>query len=139
MTLLGGGCRESDAEIAYRLGCRAGLVAQARAALGMPALPLPPVGRRTVAQRVAVDSSEVTPNGHRRWTGRVTRDGVPILDNSTTVARVVFRMTHGRAPQGKVLVDCTMPHCVEGTHLTDQRMREERAALDATAVRAGAR
>ncbi|MFM9590788.1 hypothetical protein ACKI16_29800 [Streptomyces scabiei] len=131
MALLEGGCRESDAELAYRLSCRPALVAQARAVLGMPAMPQPPGRYRSVEQLVMLGSSELTPNGHRRWTGRVTRDGVPILSNSTTVARAVFRMLHGRAPEGQVQVDCTMAHCVEGAHLTDRRMRQERAAVGA--------
>ena len=127
------GSGESDVELAYRLGCKRGLICRARASLGMPPFPLPVMDPGlTDVQRVMI-GAVLTSGGHRRWVGRVTGDGVPILDHRTTVARVMFRMVHGREPEGVVRVGCLRKHCVEGTHLTDKRIRDERAALDATA------
>ncbi|MFI9418000.1 hypothetical protein [Streptomyces werraensis] len=119
----------SDAELAYRLGCARALVSRVRADLHLPPMPLPVAnGRLTDEQRYLI-AAVLTSGGHRRWTGRVTRDGVPIIDARTTAQRVAFRLAHGRAPQGRVQVDCRMKHCVEGSHLIDRLIRADRKAL----------
>ncbi|MXM66742.1 hypothetical protein GR925_25755 [Streptomyces sp. HUCO-GS316] len=130
MRVLQSGTRLSDVELAYELGCRRGLVSTARASLGMPPMPLPASAPDMTDEQRVMLGAVLTSGGHRRWIGRVTRDGVPLLDAHRTVARVVFRMTHGREPEGVVRVDCLRKHCVEGTHLTDRVMRADRAALD---------
>ncbi|MDX3345984.1 hypothetical protein PV387_23130 [Streptomyces sp. ME02-6987-2C] len=114
----------SDVELAFRLGCKRALVANARASLGMPPRPLPPLDE-PVSPEVRLMIGAVLQNGgHRRWVGRRTRDGVPLLDAHTTVNRVAFRLAHGRAPEGTVRVGCVIKHCVEGLHLTDRIIRE---------------
>jgi hypothetical protein len=80
---------------------------------------------------VVMMNALLTAGGHRRWNGRRTRDGVPLVDHFTTAARVVLRMTHGREPEGQVRVGCAIKHCVEGSHLVDRIMREDVRALDA--------
>lgn len=120
------GTEESDVELAFRLGCKRGMVEQARAALGMPPRPLPVIRPGMSDEQRVMLGSVLTSGGHRRWTGRVTDDGVPVLDNRKTVARVVFRMTYGREPEGQVRVTCVRKHCTEGSHLADRAMREGR-------------
>ncbi|GGQ49540.1 hypothetical protein GCM10010250_21330 [Streptomyces althioticus] len=119
----------SDAELAYRLGCTRALVSRVRADLRLDPMPLPvSSGRLTDEQRYMI-AAVLTAGGHRRWTGRVTRDGVPLLDARTTANRIAFRLAHGREPEGQVRVGCRMRHCVEGSHLTDRLIREDRQAL----------
>ncbi|MDQ1018804.1 hypothetical protein [Streptomyces afghaniensis] len=120
----------SDVELAYRLGCRRGLVAQVRADLQLAPMPLPVGMDRMTPELVVMMNALFMPGGHRRWNGRRTRDGVPLVDHFTTAARVVFRMTHGREPEGQVRVGCAIKHCVEGSHLVDRVMREDVRALD---------
>jgi hypothetical protein len=120
----------SDVELAYRLGCRRGLVAQVRAELGLAPMPLPADMERMTPELVVMMNSLLTAGGHRRWKGRCTREGVPLVDHFTTAARVVFRMTHGREPEGQVRVSCAIKHCVAGEHLTDRVMREDLRALE---------
>ncbi|KQW13590.1 hypothetical protein [Streptomyces sp. Root369] len=120
----------SDVELAFLLGCKRGLVASARNSLGMSPRPLPPIdGKMTPEVRLMI-GAVLQNGGHRRWVGRRTRDGVPLLDAHTTVNRVAFRLAHGRDPEGPVRVGCVIKHCVEGSHLTDRLIRE--------AVKAGA-
>ncbi|MFI2434739.1 hypothetical protein [Streptomyces sp. NPDC018693] len=117
----------SDVELAYRLGCRRGIVAQTRAGMGLPPMPLPADLDHMTPELVVMMNALLTSGGHRRWNGRRTRDGVPLVDHFTTAARVVFRMTHGREPEGQVRVGCAIKHCVEGSHLVDRVMREAKA------------
>jgi len=119
----------SDAELAYRLGCKRDLVARARSSLGQAPMPLPPMDVLTPETRVMI-SAVLTAGGHRRWIGRRSSDGVPLLDAHTTVGRVAFRMAHGREPEGIVRVSCPIKHCCEGSHLTDRLMRQDVRALD---------
>lgn len=112
----------SDVELAYRLGCTRGLVSRARAFLGQEPMPLPPMDVLTPEMRVMI-SAVLTAGGHRRWIGRKSSDGVPLLNAHTTVGRVAFQMAHGREPEGVVRVGCKMKHCCEGLHLTDRVMR----------------
>ncbi|UJV42915.1 hypothetical protein [Streptomyces sp. AMCC400023] len=130
LRLLEEGCTESDVELAYRLRCKRSLIARARASLGMPPMPLPVFNPGLTEEQRAMLGALLTSGGHRRWVGRRTGDGVPILDNRTTVARVMFRITYGREPVGQARVGCAMKHCVEGSHLVDRLMREELGALD---------
>ncbi|MEU6595046.1 hypothetical protein ABZ923_38615 [Streptomyces sp. NPDC046881] len=120
----------SDVELSYRLGCRRGLVAQVRADLGLAPMPLPAARGKMSPELVVMMNALLTAGGHRRWNGRRSSDGVPLVDHFTTAARVVFRMTHGREPEGQVRVGCAIKHCVEGTHLVDRVMREDVRALD---------
>jgi hypothetical protein len=120
----------SDAELAYRLGCRRGLVARVRSSLGQDPMPLPVMAGKLTAETRLMIGAVLTSGGHRRWVGRRTRDGVPLIDAHTTALRVAFRMTYGRDPEGQVRASCVMKHCVEGTHLKDRLMREDASALD---------
>ncbi|MFJ1606948.1 hypothetical protein ACIOHS_26795 [Streptomyces sp. NPDC088253] len=120
----------SDVELAYRLDCKRGLVARVRADLGMAAMPLPADMDRMTPELTVMMMAVLTSGGHRRWIGRRTRDGVPLVDHFTTAARVVFRMEHGREPEGQVRGGCVIKHCVAWAHLTDRQMREDVRALD---------
>ncbi|MFD0209192.1 hypothetical protein ACFVH9_08640 [Streptomyces hirsutus] len=120
----------SDAELAYRLGCAGGFVARVRHDLGLAPMPLPLTDPKATPEQRLMMMAVFLPGGHRRWTGRRSSDGVPLIDRDTTAGRVAFRMTYGREPEGRVRVGCVMKHCVEGTHLTDRLMREaDRAVL----------
>ncbi|MFE6551656.1 hypothetical protein ACFVHS_25095 [Streptomyces sp. NPDC057746] len=127
----------SDVELADRLGCKPQLVAQVRADLGQPALPVPaPSAPLTVDERFEL-LAVVVAGGHVKWRGRTTKDGVPIIDPWTTAQRVAFRRTYGREPEGQVRGWCPVNHCLEGLHLTDRRMREqarEQAKADTEAL-----
>lgn len=114
----------SDAELAYRLGCKKAFVARVRADLGQPPRPLPPIDSTLTIEQRFYKLAALRPGGHRAWLGRKTRDGVPLYDHFLTAARVAFRLTHGREPVGQVRVACLMKHCVEGFHLTDKTMRD---------------
>lgn len=127
----------SDTELAGRLGCRPAFVARVRADLRLPPNPGGPaevpdpeaVRRRKEARARArlKDLTERVAGGHLRWDGPVTK-GTPRWSSRTSALRVVFRLTHGREPEGNVRERCGFPHCVEGTHLADRRMREEKRA-----------
>ena len=70
--------------------------------------------------------SMASDGGHRVWLGRCVKDGgTPLFNERVTAGRVAFRMQHGREPEGHVHVECELPHCVEGLHLSDGRMRAE--------------
>jgi hypothetical protein len=117
--------------VAAELGVDRRIVAEVRAALRIPRT-IPERQRPKVWTREAVEALMVpVEGGHRRWTGDVTRDGVPILDRRTTVARFVFRLTYGREPEGQVRTTCERKHCVAGEHLRDRLMRDAPACLDA--------
>ncbi|MGW2951600.1 hypothetical protein [Streptomyces eurythermus] len=115
----------SDIELAYQLDCKRGLVARARADLGMAPMPLPAGLEQPTPELTVMMMAVLTSGGHRRWVGRRTKDGVPLVDHFTTAARVVFRMEHSREPEGQVRGSCAIKHCVARGHLTDRRMREE--------------
>ncbi|WP_146238362.1 hypothetical protein [Streptomyces sp. Act143] len=115
----------SDAELGYRLGCAPDLVARARASLGMEPRPLPPHNARFTREERLLLWSEPLPGGHRRWLGRVTNHGVPVIDNVSAL-RIAFRIEHGREPEGPVFRDCRRGWCVSAPHLTDQVLRAAR-------------
>ncbi|MER6976013.1 hypothetical protein [Streptomyces carpinensis] len=122
----------SDLELAERLGCRPAFVARVRDSLGLPAYPAPP---RPSPEERFQELARVTKDGHVTWTGRTTRDGVPLVDHFVTAARVAFRLHHGREPEGQVRGTCRVNHCLAGEHLADRVMREL-AKGDLKAVRA---
>jgi hypothetical protein len=121
----------SDVEAAYLLGCKRSFVAHVRRELRLPAMPLPPMDGKVPPEVRLMLGSVLTSGGHRHWYGRRTRDGVPLIDAHTTAQRLAFRLEHGREAEGNVRVNCRKKHCVEGSHLSDRRMREEARALDA--------
>lgn len=117
--------------VAAELGVDRRIVAEVRATLHVPRT-LPPRQQPKVWTRETVEALMVpVDGGHRRWSGNVTGDGVPVLDSRHTVARFVFRLTYGREPEGQVRGTCLRKHCVAGEHLADRAMREAPAALDA--------
>jgi len=113
--------------IAAQLGVDRRIVAEVRSGLGIGRT-LPERQQPKVWTREALEAlMTALPGGHCRWEGRVTGDGVPVLDNRTTAARAVFAMTYGRDPEGVVRVTCERKHCVAGAHLADRPMREGEA------------
>ncbi|MEU1853650.1 hypothetical protein ABZ499_31400 [Streptomyces sp. NPDC019990] len=115
--------RVSDAELAYRLGCRPDLVRRARAALGMDPMPLPASHTVLSDQERLVMFSEPLPGGHRRWLGSLSEHGTPTFQGAS-VRRIAFRLEYGREPDGRVLPRCQRKLCVAGAHQTDQPMRD---------------
>lgn len=113
--------------IADRLGVDRRIVAEVRSDLGigrtLPERQQPKVWNRETLEALM----RPLPGGHCRWTGRVTGDGVPVVDSRTTAARVVFRETYGREPEGVVRVTCNVKHCIAGLHLADRPMRQGEA------------
>lgn len=74
-----------------------------------------------------------TIGGCARWTGPTDSNGggrltLPVGDRQSTVraARVAYLLQHGRDPQGTLQRTCGNRWCVEGRHLTDDRLRAER-------------
>ncbi|MER6976014.1 hypothetical protein [Streptomyces carpinensis] len=125
-----------DAEVAERLGCRESFVARVRRELGMEPWPVRANTGVRWPRRDAHEVSEetrqrffeqrkVTDDGHRRWLGRHLKDGTPLFVSGQTAYRVAFRIGHGQDPIGQIRVECEMPHCVEGGHLSDRLMRDQ--------------
>ncbi|MFE2967512.1 hypothetical protein ACFXKC_28340 [Streptomyces sp. NPDC059340] len=121
----------SGTQIARRLHVAQKTVAAIRAELGLPTAPS---GRR--AQHASVEDAflaRVTAldEGHARWPGKTSRDGVPLVlhrRQRESVYRVAFRVHYGRNPEGLVRPGCGMPGCVAGAHLEDRVVRERTAA-----------
>jgi hypothetical protein len=65
--------------------------------------------------------------GHMEWTGeRHPTTGRPLLSHQYrhhSAAVISFRIRTGRAPQGVVLADCGMKHCVAPDHVEDAPSR----------------
>lgn len=61
--------------------------------------------------------------GHMEWTGeRGYTSGTPLLthqERHLSAAAIAFRMRTGRDPQGVVLADCGLKHCVAPEHVDD--------------------
>ncbi|MEW2068460.1 hypothetical protein [Streptomyces sp. NPDC007346] len=121
----------SNVAVARDLGCGAERVRRVRAAAGIP--PYRRGRRRSyeswpeafVARTVAVDG------GHVEWLGPVSRTGTPLLRlgaETQTAYRYVFRVHHGRDPEGNAAPGCDFPGCVAGAHLEDWLLREQRRA-----------
>ncbi|MEV6738613.1 hypothetical protein AB0N14_17460 [Streptomyces sp. NPDC051104] len=116
----------SDAELAERLDCGPDLVARVRASLGQPAFPAPPSATASSEEQRFRELAVEGIDGHVRWSGRTTREGVPLVDHFVTAARVAFRLHHGREPEGQVRGTCLVNHCLAGEHLADRVIRERR-------------
>lgn len=124
--VLGAGTEESDAELALRLGGCPEFVGRVRASLGMAPRPLPSLHAKLSAEDRLDLFSEPIPGGHRRWLGTLSETGLPVI-GKMSVRCIAFRLEHGREPEGRVRVECAQRLCVEGSHLTDQAMRDRGA------------
>jgi hypothetical protein len=121
----------SDRDLASRLGVREEMVARVRAERGFPAYSFGYRARREIVEAAYAARVEEVAGGHRRWTGSVSKDGVPMVSSrfgQQTAARVAFRIAQGRPPVGNVKATCRFPHCLAPDHQADRRLREERAA-----------
>ncbi|TFV33143.1 hypothetical protein E4K10_30130 [Streptomyces sp. T1317-0309] len=107
----------SDVELADRLGCKPQLVAQVRADLGQPALPVPcPSAPLTVDERFEL-LAVVVPGGHVRGGAappEMAFRSSTVDDRATACVPAYLR----REPEGQVRGSCRVNHCLEGLHLT---------------------
>ncbi|MYR58869.1 hypothetical protein GTY54_22385 [Streptomyces sp. SID625] len=118
--------------VAAQLGVDRRIVAEVRARLHVPrSVRSSSQPKEWTRERFEALTARL-PGGHRRWRGRTTADGVPLVGRTETAYRVAFTLHHGHQPDGPVrhTVDCAVKHCVEGSHLNDRRMREDVRALD---------
>ncbi|MCX4609493.1 hypothetical protein [Streptomyces mirabilis] len=114
----------SNGEVSRRLGEDRRAVAGVRADLGLPEYVQPAAKQWT---REDFEAMSIPLRGaHRRWRGRVQRDGTPVADGKLTAYRLAFRLHHDREPVGRVLGTCRMKRCVAGAHLEDDVLRAAR-------------
>ncbi|MEH0417884.1 hypothetical protein [Streptomyces sp. B21-083] len=137
----------SNGRIMRELHCDKQRVRRLRAELDLPQY-VPVEQTRTIEEKWALFAKSVD-DGHTEWTGtRGTSSGTPVLsykDRLHTAASVAFKIHNGREPEGYVLPDCGMRHCVTPGHVNDeagrqrdrQRVRTDRGLMDrpATCVR----
>ncbi|MGX1513950.1 hypothetical protein [Streptomyces collinus] len=130
----------SDQALAERFGCTAETVARVRHQTGAPAYSAGYRARRIAFEEAYAARVEDVEGGHRRWTGTVSKDGVPMVCTrfgQETAARIAFRIAQGRPPVGHVKATCEVPHCVAPDCVADRPLREElRRAARAGAVAA---
>lgn len=122
----------ADTQIARQLGCDRHRVGEIRRANGYPRAPKQPL---TLEEKWR-QRTHPAGDGHLVWTGeRQSTSGTPIMryrEVAYTAAAVAFRVEHGREPEGYVVADCGMEHCVAPGHVEDVGMRQAtRAALRA--------
>lgn len=125
----------SDSAVAAQLGCDRHRVSAIRKANGLPKIP-----RQTMSLEEKWRSyTRPADGGHLVWTGeRQATSGTPVMryrEVAYTAAAVAFRIQHGREPEGYVVADCGMKHCVAPEHVEDTPMRQAtRAALRAVTL-----
>ncbi|MFI2437428.1 hypothetical protein [Streptomyces sp. NPDC018693] len=118
-------------EITAATGAHPSTIYRVRVDLGLPAR-RPGRHPRTLAQSLATYTQPYG-DGHARWTGALT-DKTPTVytdGRNRSARREIFRLHHGRPPQGHVLPGCTEPDCIAAAHLTDRRTRQAEKTLDA--------
>jgi hypothetical protein len=112
----------SNSRIARELRCDKARVRRLRAELDLPAY-IPTEQTRTIEEKWASCTRPVD-GGHLEWTGeRGTAAGTPLLsykDKHHSAAAVAFRVRTGRDPEGYVIADCGMKHCVAPEHVEDE-------------------
>ncbi|MEU6340205.1 WhiB family transcriptional regulator [Streptomyces sp. NPDC046977] len=120
----------TDHAIGLRLRMDPKTVKKWRAQMGVPQ---PQKSERPAGASVqeALDFHAVHEDaGHIGWSGTV-RNGHPIVKlrgQWLLASRVAFELGHGRQPVGNVKASCGRPRCLESTHLTDRRMRDDARA-----------
>lgn len=118
----------SNQALAERFACPPETVARVRRETGAPAYSAGYRARRIAFEEAYGAHVETVEGGHRRWTGTVSKDRVPMVSTrfgQETAARVAFRIAHGRPPVGHVKPTCEVPHCVAPDCMADRRLREE--------------
>ncbi len=130
-----------DYVIAQRLHTHKTKVAEHRQRLGLPKTPRGRLAAPSLEAAFQARTEPVT-GGHVRWTGHVSRAGMPIVRYDGTnhsAYRVAFRIRTGRDPQGPCSSDCGMSGCVAPGHVEDsvgrQRTRKALAALNGQCAR----
>ncbi|MDX3024050.1 hypothetical protein [Streptomyces acidiscabies] len=121
----------TTAQVRARIGASNSTIGMVRRALGL-ATRRPGKAPVTITEALARHTQE-QPDGHTHWTGPRC-DGQPQLwsrGRYHSVRRVLFASHHGRAPDGWLRVTCDQPACIAGAHLSDRRIREQRAREDA--------
>lgn len=117
----------SNTHIARELHCSKPRVAHIRAELGLPNY-VPAAQTRTVEDKWRLLTRSVD-GGHIEWTGeRAKATGTPVMrykETNVSPAGVAFEMRHGRPPQGYVIAECGMQHCVAPDHVNDEAGRQQ--------------
>jgi len=125
----------SNLSVSKALGVSWGRVDEVRQRLGLETYQR---GRRvpeaSVEEAVARRVKPVD-GGHAEWTGGRHPNGTPVLSwrsQAETAYRAVFRIHHGREPEGNITHTrtCEREHCVAGGHLEDRVLRAQRPARE---------
>lgn len=115
----------SNIRISGDLRCDKQRVARIRGEIGLPTY-LPVTQTRTIEQKWALFVRPVD-GGHLEWAGeRATSSRTPLLryrDRQHSAAGVAFRIKHGHPPEGYVIADCGVQHCVAPDHVNDEAGR----------------
>jgi hypothetical protein len=99
-------------------------VRRIRTELGLPTF-VPVEQTRTLEEKWALDTRPLD-GGHLEWTGEHATGGTPLVsykEKHHSAAAVAFRIHTGRDPQGYVIADCGMRHCVAPEHVEDEAGR----------------
>ncbi|HTL15111.1 MAG TPA: hypothetical protein VL251_08455 [Thermomonas sp.] len=112
----------SNSRIMRDLRCDKQRVRRLREELGLPTF-VPTEQTRTIEEKWALFTQPID-GDHLEWTGtRGTASGTPVLsykEKLYTAASIAFTIRTGREPDGYVLPDCGMPHCVAPGHVDDE-------------------
>jgi hypothetical protein len=114
----------SNSHIARDLRVDKGRVRRIRAALNLPMF-VPVEQTRTIEEKWALDTRPLD-GGHLEWTGERATSGTPLVsykEKHHSAAAVAFGIRTGREPQGYVIADCGMHHCVAPEHVEDEAGR----------------
>ncbi|MDX2698962.1 helix-turn-helix domain-containing protein [Streptomyces ipomoeae] len=119
----------SNAAIARQLGCDRHRVGDIRKQVGIPNIPPQPL---TLEEKWRANTRPIE-GGHLEWTGeRVNASRTPVMrykDQYYSPAAIAFRIKHGREPQGYVIAECDVKHCISPDCVDDeagrQRTREQ--------------
>lgn len=120
---------KSNTTIARELRCDKSRAARVRKELGLPNVVRQPL---TLEEKWAARTRPVD-GGHLEWLGEhVGKSGTPVMrykEKSFTAAAIAFRIRTGRDPDGYVMAECSLKHCVAPAHVEDepgrQRAREQ--------------
>lgn len=116
----------SDRRIANTLHIRTQRIRDARRTLGLPRHQPGPTP--SAAEDIFWRRAQHTPDGHLLWpySSRVLRTGHE--GPRSSVARIAFRIKHGREPEGHVRPGCGNQQCVHPAHLEDRAIRQRTEA-----------
>ncbi len=115
------------------LGLSRPTIRSIRVALNIP-VPANATPARTPADAFALYARPHT-DGHTHWTGPHTGTTPQLWADGRVYSalRIAFRLHHDREPDGPIRRggnNCDDPHCINGAHLTDRRIREANHRAD---------